>query len=121
MIRTGTYIIEISRIKKSQKNPRFLSRVFSAQELKQYTKYAFSPAKISTGFAAKEAVMKALNQGFDHFSLTDISILYDAIGNPYISLSGNAKKIAQREKFKFSISVSNCKKYATANVIAYSL
>lgn len=120
MIRTGTYIIEISRIKKSQKNPKFLSRVFSAQELKQYTKCAFNSSKIAMGFVAKEAVVKSLNQGFNHFTLADISILYDAVGNPYVSLSGNAKIIANREKFKFTISVNHCKEYATATVIAYS-
>lgn len=120
MIRTGTYIVEISRIKRSIKNPKFLSRVFSPQELKQYTKCAFNPAKIAMGFTAKEAVVKSLNQGFNHFTLADISILYDAMGSPYISLSGNAKKIAEKEKFKFTISVTHCKEYATATVIAYS-
>lgn len=120
MIHTGTYIVEISRIKKSIKNPRFLSRVFSAQELKQYAKCAFNPTKIATGFAGKEAVVKTLNQGFNKFTLADVSILFDAVGNPYVSLSGNAKKIAQREGFKFSISTSSSKEYATATVIAYS-
>ncbi len=120
MIHTGTNIIEIKRIRKSRKNPKFLSRLFSPEELKFLTKVSFHSYYIAENFAAKEALVKSLSSGFNGFTFADISVLRDAVGHPYISLNGNAKKIAQRDNLKFSVSISHCKEYATAVVVAYN-
>jgi len=119
MIHTGIDIIEIDRIKKSLKNPRFLSRLFSAQELKFFISKGLNPATIAANFAAKEAFSKAMGSGFRGFSLNEVSILRDSVGAPYITLSGNAKKVMMNEKFKISVSLSHCRAYASAVVLVY--
>jgi len=119
MIHTGIDLIEIDRIKKSIKNPRFLSRVFSPQELKFFVSKSFNASTIAANFAAKESFAKALGTGFRGISLNEISVLRDNVGSPYFSLSGRAKKIVVAEKLKLSLSLSHSKYYATAIVIAY--
>ena len=120
MIFTGTDIIEIERINKSIKNPRFLSRIFSPQELIYFTKINFNPSSIAANFCAKEAFSKAMGTGFRGMSFNEISVLRDAVGAPYISLSGNALKMLNAKGLKLSVSLSHSKNYATAIVIAYS-
>lgn len=119
MINTGIDIIEIDRIKQSIKKPRFLSRVFSPQELKFFTQKSFNASTIAANFAAKEAFSKAMGTGFRGISLNEISVLRDSVGAPYILLSGKAKKMVAAEKWKISVSLSHSKNYAAANVIAY--
>ncbi len=119
MIKCGTDIIEINRINKSIKNPKFLARVFSPMELKYFTSKSFNPCSIAANFCAKEAFSKALGTGFRGFSMNEISVLRDSVGAPYFIFSGRAKKIVSAEKFKLSLSLSHSREYATAVVIAY--
>ena len=119
MIKCGTDIIEIDRIKESIKSPKFLARVFSPMELKYFTSKSFNPSSIAANFCAKEAFSKALGTGFRGFSMNEISVLRDSVGAPYFIFSGNAKKIVTAEKFRFSLSLSHSREYATAVVIAY--
>lgn len=119
MIKCGTDIIEIDRIKSSSKNPKFLSRVFSPAELKYFSQKSFNVSTIAANFCAKEAFSKAMGTGFRGFSMNEISVLRDSVGAPYFIFSGNAKKIVLAEKFKLSLSLSHSREYATAVVIAY--
>lgn len=118
-ILAGTDIIEISRIRSSIKNPKFLSRVFSAQELKLFVSKSFNPSTIAANFAGKEAFSKAIGTGFRGISLSEVSVLRDGVGAPFLSLSGKARAYAQKEKLSFTISLSHSKEYATAVVISY--
>lgn len=119
MIKCGTDIIEIKRIKQSIQNPKFLARVFSPMELKYFASKSFNPSSIAANFCAKEAFAKALGTGFRGFSMNEVSVLRDSVGAPYFILSGKAKKIVNEEKFKLSLSISHSKEYATAVVVAY--
>lgn len=120
MIFTGTDIIEIDRIKKSAKNPRFLSRVYSSAELKFFTKISFKPETLAANFCAKEAFAKALGSGVRGFKFNEISVLRDGVGAPFFILNGNAKKIVTSRHLELSLSLSHCKEYATAVVVAYT-
>lgn len=118
-IRTGTDIIEISRVKESieSTNKKFCERVYTEKEReycesKKMQKYQHYAAR----FAAKEAVFKAisktLNRKYD-ITWKDIEVLNDETGRPYIKLSEQfANKIED-----IDISISHCKEYAVANVI----
>ena len=119
MIKCGTDIIEIERIKSSIKNPRFLSRVFSPAELKFFTQKSFNASTIAANFCAKEAFSKALGTGFRGFSMNEISVLRDSVGAPFFLFTGKAKKIITAEKFKLSLSLSHSREFAAAIVIAY--
>ena len=58
-------------------------------------------------FAAKEALVKALGQGFTKYSFLDIEITNDELGKPTINFKGK----------KIDVSISHEKHYAVAMVI----
>ena len=86
----GIDVIEIDRINRSIKNPRFLSRIFSPSELKYFSQKSFNASTIAGTFCAKEAFAKAMGTGIHGFSFNEISVLRDYMGTPYISLKGRA-------------------------------
>ena len=115
----GVDIVEISRIKKSAENPRFLSRVFSPSELKFFSEKKFHPEVIAGNFCAKEALVKAFGIGFRGISFKEISVLRDYNGCPYFILTGKAKKLQIEQKLGMRVSISHCREYAEAMVITY--
>lgn len=116
-VRTGTAIIEISRIKKSCRNKKFLSDYFSADEIRFFVSHKLSTALIAENYCAKIALAKAIGTGMRVIRAHEISVLRDRLGAPFIITEGYAKMMEQREGFEFSVSVAHCKKYATASVI----
>lgn len=86
-LEVGTDIVEIARIRKlGRSTPRFLSRVFTADEI-AYCKAKKNPWQhFAVRFAAKEAVWKAL--GSEGLALRDISVSRDARGKPGVLLRG---------------------------------
>ena len=93
-IRTGTDIIEISRVKESieSTNKKFCERVYTEKEReycesKKMQKYQHYAGR----FAAKEAVFKAISTKLnDKYAITwkDIEIIDDKEGKPYVHLYG---------------------------------
>ena len=118
-IRTGTDIIEISRVKESieSTNERFCERVYTEKEReycenKKMQKYQHYAAR----FSAKEAIFKAISDELDNkfeINWKDIEILNDEKGRPYVNILNN--KIQNIEDI--DISLSHCKEYAIANVV----
>ncbi|MDE5984821.1 MAG: holo-ACP synthase [Eubacterium sp.] len=103
MYKIGTDIVKISRIEKSIKNDNFLQQVFTEHE-REYCKKAENFAGL---FACKEAYFKALGTGIK-FPLTDVEILHDDKGKPYINGIENS-----------DVSVSHDGEYAIATVIVW--
>ena len=118
-IRTGTDIIEISRVKESieSTNKKFCERVYTEKEReycenKKMQKYQHYAAR----FSAKEAIFKAISDELDNkfeINWKDIEILNDEKGRPYVNILNN--KIQNIEDI--DISLSHCKEYAIANVV----
>ena len=116
----GIDIIEIDRIKKSieELGDKFLDKIYSKKEIeycesKNKAKYQHYAAR----FAAKEAIFKAISCRLkDKFEITwkDAEILNDENGKPYVHILTD--KIKNLENI--DISISHCKEYAVANVIA---
>jgi holo-[acyl-carrier protein] synthase len=71
-------------------------------------------------WAAKEAVLKALNSGWRRgFAWTDIEVLPEAAGPPQVLLAGAARDLAQRQNVAaILLSLSHCRAYATAYALA---
>ena len=118
-VRTGTDIIEISRVKESieSTNKKFCERVYTEKEreyceskkMQKYQQYA-------ARFPAKEAVFKAVSDELENkfqINWKDIEILNDEKGRPYVNILNN--KIQNIEDI--DISLSHCKEYAIANVV----
>ena len=117
----GTDIVHIERIKKSLKNRNFIKRVFNAKEIKKCSKISNNKNCYAKRFAAKEAFSKALGTGISNgINLNEIIILNKKSGLPYISITGQTKKIIKKKfkgkKSKFSLSLSDEKNYAVAFV-----
>ena len=116
----GTDIIEITRIKKAiEKNQGILKRLFTELEMEYYRKKLMSPQSIAAGFAAKEAVVKALGTGLRGIKWTDIEILRSNLGKPFVKLGNNAKDFADAKGIGvIHITLSHSKDFATATAIA---
>ena len=117
---TGTDIIEIERIDEAvaRWGERFLRRIYTDAELELYRNHLPS---LAARFAGKEAVIKALNPVNSYVNFKDIEILSESSGKPSVVLHGKAQKLAQSISIdKIDISLSHCREYAIAFVIAAS-
>lgn len=116
IIGIGTDIIEINRIEKLINESRFLERFFTESE-REYIKQR-KPESAAGYFCAKEAVSKALGCGFSGIKFTDIEIV-KINSVPHVLLHGNALKIANSRGIKnIFVSISHCRNYAVATVVA---
>ena len=107
MIKTGVDIIEIERIKNAEKNhANFLSRVFSKREIEYLKAHSFKAETMAGMYAAKEAYSKLLGTGFRGFGLSDVEILHEESGKPYIVFKG--------KKSRADLSVSHSRENAVA-------
>lgn len=116
IIGVGTDIVEIDRIEKAIKSSScFLEKIFSQEELQYLKSRKLSAQSAAGGFAAKEAVSKALGTGFRGFSIKDIVILRNELGKPYVILKGKAEILAKRSgKYSIHLSISHERKNAIA-------
>lgn len=113
----GIDIIEVARIKSLvEKNPRFIHRIFTPQEIHycqgKKNKYQHFAAR----FAAKEAFFKALGR---RIKLTDVGLINLSSGKPQLEI----KEIKLKEKFSFDeahVSIAHLSEYAAAVVILES-
>lgn len=117
IIGVGCDIIEISRIEKAMERENFLTHCFTDREIEYFNSKHNPTQSIAAGFAAKEAVSKALGTGISGFSLTDIEILHHENGKPYVNLTGGAARIADNLGGKVSISMSHSKDIAMAYAV----
>ena len=110
----GVDIVKIERIKKLLIKERFLEKCFSEKEREQINScHALCRrAEMAAGtFAAKEAYLKAVGAKMEGFDLTDIQVLREETGRPYIVPA----KV--HESFTFHLSISHEKEYAVAFVV----
>ena len=118
----GVDIIENSRIKRMIKNKQFLQRVFSNYEILYSKKKIDKISFFAKRFAAKEAFVKALGEGFrNNINFNDIDISNDNKGKPSINISNNIKKFLKKKfklnKYNIFLSLSDEKKHSIAYVI----
>lgn len=116
-MRVGIDSVEIDRINNCLKNERFITRVFSEEEILLFKQRNFKTETIAANFAAKEAFSKALGTGIRNFSLNEAALLRDESGAPYLKLTGRANKLAKG--LSFTVSVTHTRTTATVIIIAY--
>lgn len=120
MLTTGVDIVEIPRVQRvlAGYGRRFLERIFTEGEIAYCRGRA---PNLAARFAAKEATMKALGTGTRGVSWKDIEVLRRESGEPHIRLHGRAEARAQRlGVVEISLSLSHCREYAVAFVVAQS-
>ena len=116
---TGIDLIKIERIEKSIRSPRFLARVFSAEDTAFFSSRGMRAETIAASYAAKEAFGKALGTGIRGFAFKEVAVLRDPLGAPYFALSGNAARIAEERGLRFSLSLTHTEELAAAFVVAW--
>ena len=115
----GNDIIEIERIEKAISKEGFKNKVYTQKELENIEKRGDRTETYAGIFSAKEAISKAIGTGVREFSLTDLEILNDDLGKPYVAVSEKLDKIIKdkKEDYQIEISISHSKKYAIAMAI----
>ena len=115
----GNDIIDIERIEKAILKEGFKNKVYTQRELENIRKRGNRTETYAGIFSAKEAISKAIGTGVREFSLTDLEILNDDLGKPYVVVSEKLDKILRnkKENYQIEISISHSKKYATAMAI----
>ena len=122
IIGNGVDIVDNTRIKNAIKNKFFVSRIFTVNEIKKSKNLNNKVNYFAKRFAAKEAFVKALGEGFrNNINFSDIDVTNDKKGKPIINISTNIKKFLKKKfnlnKFKIFLSLSDEKKYSIAYVI----
>ena len=98
IIGNGVDIVENRRIKNSLKIKGFINRVYTTNEIVKSKKSNNKINYFAKRFAAKEAFVKALGEGFrNNINFNDIDITNDKKGKPLINISKNAKKILKKK------------------------
>lgn len=111
----GTDIIEIERISEAiDNNQRFISKIFTENEIELFKSKAMKIETIAGNFAAKEAISKAIGTGFRGIGFKDLEILRDKNGKPVVNISDKAKKLINNEKVIIHISISHNRSSAIA-------
>ncbi len=126
IVGNGVDIIKNSRVKNLIKNPKFLSRIFSKNEIKDSKKVKNKTNFFAKRFAAKEAFVKSIGIGFRKgINFKDISVKKNKLGKPILIYNNNVKKILIKKfnskKFNVYVSLSDEKYYSIAYVIVNKL
>lgn len=117
-ISCGTDIIEIDRIKLciNDMGEKFLNTIYTEKEIeycesRKAQKYQHYAAR----FSAKEAIFKALSTRIigGKYTWKDFEVLNDENGKPKVFLNVEIPNLED-----IDISISHCKTYAVASVIA---
>ena len=111
-MRIGTDIVEIDRFHGKLENQRFINRIYTPEEQAYIASKGAGRFATAAGlFCAKEAGIKAIGTGFiGRLLSTDLVVSHDAYGAPILKVKG-------RPDWRFSVSISHSREYATACVL----
>src|SRR3970040_883715 len=116
----GIDIIEIKRIERLFfNNENFLRKIYTEKEVEYCKPKKNKYQHLAARFATKEAMFKALGTGWvGKMKWTDIELLNDEMGKPYVNLYGSVKELADRKHIgDIAVSFSHCQDYAIAQVL----
>jgi phosphopantetheine--protein transferase-like protein len=106
VVKTGIDLVKISRFKESLKDPAFVSRIFSVEELKDNR-----PEHLAGFFAAKEAVIKALSLPVGAWH--NIKLSNEPNGRPVVELL-----VKPEELVSWDISIAHEDDFSVATFVA---
>lgn len=118
MYKIGIDMTTVSRMEKSLESESFRARVFTPGELERfYDGGKPKTASLAANFAAKEAFSKALGTGVRGFSLSEIEVLRDDMGAPFMKFYGAAADIVLKNGYTPRVSLSHERDTAIAVVL----
>lgn len=117
----GIDLVECDRVAKVLGNhrDRFLDRVLTPSERRLAEKHRNPIPFISGRWAAKEAILKMIGTGWSgKITWHDMEILPNALGQPIVTLAGEAKRIADEQGIvRVMLSITHTEHYAAASAI----
>ena len=125
VLRVGVDLVEIDAVAatlESALSGRYLSRVYTPAEVRDCTdRNGVNAGRLAARFAAKEAVLKALDVGNRAVPWRTIEVRRQPTGRPAVSLHGAAAAIAREEGIaRFALSLTHEAGFASALVVATS-
>ncbi len=123
IIGVGIDIVEVDRMGRSlDDKDGLLDEIFTSSEIEYCRKKRFPAEHFAARFCAKEALFKALGEGYrGGMSWREIEIQNDDSGKPQIVISGKVKRLADSLQVgSIFLSISHSRQYAIANVIVES-
>lgn len=119
VIGIGTDLIDIDRIEQTlAHHSGFKNKLFSSKEQAMLESKHWRSETVAANFAGKEAVLKVFGTGLRNCKWTEIEILRDDLGKPFVVLSGGALKIAESLNIhEVLISLAHSKNQAIAYAI----
>jgi holo-[acyl-carrier protein] synthase len=123
VLRVGIDLVEIDAVASTLDSAladRYLARIYTPAEVRDCSDAnGVSAARLAARFAAKEAVMKALDVGNRAIPWRAIEVRRQQSGRPTVSLHGAAAAIAREEGVaQFALSLSHEAGCASAVVVA---
>ncbi|MHB1529704.1 MAG: holo-ACP synthase [Acidiferrobacteraceae bacterium] len=117
----GTDLVHIERIRRAldRFGMPFATRILTPDELGEFVPEQRKAHFLAKRFAAKEACVKAMGQGFrGGLSLRQIGLLHDPAGRPRLVFSGSAEVFVRHARIAAShVSLSDENDYALAFVV----
>lgn len=116
----GIDSVQVKRFARASKRfgRGFLGRLFTPRELDYCLAHADPYPSLAVRFAAKEAVLKALDAR-NLWRWKDMEVRRGASGRPDVSLTGKAAAFARRRRVRgFRVSLTHDTERATAFVVA---
>jgi holo-[acyl-carrier protein] synthase len=119
----GIDTIEVERIERSilQYGDQFVSRIFSAEEIRYCSRKPHKYEHFAARFAAKEAFAKALGTGIRRgFVWKSVSVAHEFTGRPFIRLLDTMPARAEAilgKDFRILLSLTHTKSLAEATAI----
>jgi holo-[acyl-carrier protein] synthase len=124
IVGTGIDIAEVARIAESIQRfgDRFLTRVFTEEEIRYCQSKVNRAERFAARFAAKEAAMKALGTGWNYgIRWRDIEVFRKPGGRPTIRFHGKAAEFAAKLNARnVALSLTHTALQAMASVILES-
>jgi phosphopantetheine--protein transferase-like protein len=113
----GIHTIDFKKFCKMAVKPAFRSRILTSQEMKFLMQKNFSTRVLAEMYVIKCAFIKAMGGAKPECKLSEISVLEDYSGTPYISLTGKSKKLFDAKHCKMAISSTTNRLTATGIVM----
>ncbi|MCB7128457.1 MAG: holo-ACP synthase [Candidatus Brocadiales bacterium] len=112
----GIDLVEVGRIKDLfTRYESFMDRIYTPREVEYSLSKRNKFEHLAARFAVKEAVVKALGTGM---KWTDIELLNDSSGRPYLKLYGRAKELAEEKGVgSWDVSITHTKDHAIGQVL----
>ncbi|MEE8440423.1 MAG: holo-ACP synthase [Spirochaetia bacterium] len=93
----GIDLLQVRRMDRWVDQPGLLARFFHPGELADARRRGKSMAlSLAVRYAAKEALGKAMGTGLQHFSLKEVQVVNNKLGQPEIFLHGKAVETFRR-------------------------